>query len=59
MAKLEDLIKQLAEQIMLHRSCLSCDHFTETTEQCAKAGMRPPARTIAQGCPAYDEAPPM
>ena len=35
-------------------SCISCEHFTESTEECAAAqGQRPPARIIAFGCNVY------
>ena len=35
-------------------NCLNCCSFHEETEQCAKYKARPPARTIAEGCPAWD-----
>lgn len=34
-------------------SCLSCVHFNEPTEICGVYNQRPPARVIANGCPAY------
>lgn len=35
-------------------SCLSCEHFKESTEECNAAnGQRPPARIIAFGCNVY------
>lgn len=37
------------------RTCITCMHFSEKTERCAKNGQqRPPARVIAYGCPDYD-----
>lgn len=36
-------------------SCLTCVHFREHDgELCALAYKRPPARVIAEGCPAYE-----
>lgn len=55
---LEQSIMEVIERAMLYRSCLTCNQFDEPTEVCALAGRRPPARTIAVGCPAYSEAPP-
>lgn len=55
------LLKKLSEAVeeaRLHRSCLTCEHFEEPQELCLLAGARPPARTIAVGCPAWKEAPP-
>lgn len=34
-------------------SCISCEHFRESTEECLPAGARPPARIIAFGCNLY------
>lgn len=35
-------------------NCLNCKHFSEAAETCALSqGMRPPARVIVFGCPAY------
>lgn len=37
------------------RTCVTCLHFSELHERCAKHGnQRPPARVIAYGCPDYD-----
>lgn len=39
------------------KSCISCDHFREDIEVCNKTlpvAMRPPARVIAFGCPAWE-----
>lgn len=34
-----------------YQSCITCNHFTESTELCSAYGnMRPPARVIAFGC---------
>lgn len=55
------LVRSILETIRrarLYRSCLTCIHFDETTELCAIANQRPPARVIAQGCSAFEEAPP-
>jgi hypothetical protein len=39
------------------RNCLGCFFFNEQAEFCDKWKARPPARTIVQGCAAYDPAP--
>jgi len=40
----------------LSPSCLSCEHFRESTEECNAAnGARPPARIIAFGCNQYKD----
>lgn len=55
---MQDRITDLIDEVRLGRSCLTCNHFDEVTEVCALAGSRPPARTIAIGCPAYSQMPP-
>lgn len=35
-------------------TCCSCDHFNQASEICGKYNMRPPAKVIAFGCPAYE-----
>lgn len=55
---LERRIYEMIEAARLHRSCLTCEHFDEAKELCGLAGARPPARTIAMGCPAWKEVPP-
>lgn len=35
-------------------NCISCDHFDEPNEICAKYKARPPARVIAHGCVSWD-----
>lgn len=59
-----DLRGELASEITqavrkLIPSCLTCSHFTEATELCEAATppARPPAKIIANGCPAYDDIP--
>lgn len=38
------------------RSCVHCDHFDQAAEVCNQFNrMRPPARVIAFGCPAYED----
>lgn len=37
------------------QSCINCKHFTEATELCKLANMRPPARVICYGCPQYED----
>jgi hypothetical protein len=39
------------------KSCITCGHFVESTEQCALYKARPPARIIAFACPSYDFIP--
>lgn len=56
---LEKRVYNLIESARLYRSCLTCEHFDEPTEGCGLGGgARPPARTIAAGCPAWKEAAP-
>jgi len=56
---IDKALRELVEATLLYQSCLSCAHFTESTEGCAVAGgSRPPARVIATGCGAYEEKPP-
>lgn len=44
------------EENGLTPSCLSCEHFRESTEECnAFNGQRPPARVIAFGCNMYKD----
>lgn len=45
----------LSDKDTFTQSCITCVHFAEATEQCAKYQARPPARTIAFGCDAYDD----
>ena len=40
----------------MYRSCLNCLFFDETTEQCKKYKLRPPARVIWQGCEDHKDA---
>lgn len=36
-------------------TCVVCDHWNQQAETCTKFnGMRPPARVIAFGCPAFE-----
>lgn len=52
-------IEAMIDAARIYRSCLTCSHFTEATEGCAKAGGgRPPARIIAAGCDQWDEKTP-
>lgn len=56
---LHEAIEELIERAKIYRSCLTCEHFNEPTEGCGLAGgARPPARTIAMGCPHWMEEPP-
>lgn len=42
------------EDAKYDHTCLSCEHFNQQTEGCAKAnGARPPAKVIVDGCPAW------
>ena len=54
--EIQKAIFTMLEKAALHRSCLSCEHFTEDTEGCARAsGSRPPARVIVTSCSGYEE----
>jgi hypothetical protein len=37
------------------KTCMTCDHFRQVDEICQKYNMRPPAKVIAFGCPAYED----
>lgn len=56
---LQTAMQAKGPMIGLLRTCITCIHFVEKTEQCAKERMRPPARVIAYGCGMYenDEVP--
>jgi|GEM_PF-6419009 len=43
------------DKMDLRKSCLSCQHFTESSELCSLANERPPARTIVEGCEIYNQ----
>lgn len=54
------LMRSLLEVIQrskLHRSCLTCVHFRESSEDCvlAEPWQRPPARVIVNGCEGWAE----
>lgn len=42
-----------AANMGMNRTCLSCAHFQEQTELCAKWNARPPARVIVESCPEW------
>ena len=51
---------QLAEAVgkelkIVKTNCTTCEHFTESTEICKLAGVRPPAKVIVVGCSSYVE----
>lgn len=48
-----------AASLGMGRTCLKCCHFNEPTESCTyyTPAMRPPARVIVEGCPAWSETP--
>lgn len=57
--EVQKAIFSLLQRAQLHRTCLSCSYFTESTEGCERAnGGRPPARVIATSCAGYEELPP-
>lgn len=35
--------------------CVTCEHFDHNYEMCRLAGMRPPAKVIAYGCPSWQD----
>ena len=53
----EYLVSQLKETIKsATRTCLTCQNWDKTSELCMKFdNQKPPAYTIAYGCPSYDE----
>lgn len=52
------IIRAFVQLVERRKSCISCQHFDEPKELCGLASARPPARTIAMGCPAWLENPP-
>lgn len=61
--RLDAEVKRVVQAAVLHRSCLSCEHFIERdingndVELCLFGGcnMRPPARVLVLGCENYSE----
>lgn len=51
-------IHELVAEARLYRTCVTCQHFTESTEVCGLYSARPPARVIASGCDQYTQVPP-
>ena len=49
----------VAAKTGMSRTCLSCGHFNEASEQCTfyTPSMRPPARIIVEACPAWEASP--
>lgn len=39
----------------IHKSCLSCRHFTEATENCGLFNGRPPARVLVLSCAKHED----
>lgn len=53
------IIREFVKLVNRRPSCITCQHFNEPTEGCGLAnGARPPARTIAHGCPLWMQDPP-
>lgn len=59
----EDMAKHVAELVepaiiraLMEgtKTCITCDHFNLPNEVCGMYNMRPPAKVIAFGCPAYE-----
>lgn len=42
-----------AANVVPQPTCITCKYFDHKDETCFLAGKRPPARVIAEGCPAY------
>lgn len=55
--QLHDIIQDIMESADVWKTCLNCKFFSEEKELCLKCvpPARPPARTIAFGCPAFLE----
>ena len=52
------IVREFVALVQRRPSCITCQHFDEPSEHCGLAEARPPARTIAHGCPAWLEVPP-
>ena len=50
--------KALTEKLQNEKllpTCVTCVHFNDEYEMCKLAGMRPPAKIIARGCPSWED----
>lgn len=56
--KLHDIIQEVMEEADVWKTCINCKRFNEDKELCSLCTppSRPPARVIAFGCPAFEEA---
>lgn len=57
MQQMSFLCRALMRHFQLDRKCTNCDHFNTGDEVCMlpRPPARPPARVIANGCPAWEE----
>ena len=57
LAQLQEIVNVAMDEADLTNTCLNCVHFDEPSETCqlVKPPVRPPARVIAFGCPAFRE----
>lgn len=50
-------VQLLADSQGWGKTCLGCSNFDEPSEICKKWNARPPARTIVEGCEAFEKSP--
>lgn len=57
-ARLHEIIQEVMGEDDVWKTCVNCKQFNEDKELCLVCNppSRPPARVIAFGCPAFEEA---